>query len=364
MLRLTIPPLTKAVLVFSIVVSFIVAFIRYSAYFALVSQAPEKHIDLSSIYVSYLTVVPAVSIVFPWTFLTAAFIEQNLFTLTIAAATLYYAAKYCERVWGSAELAKFLVIVSIIPNFLVFTVFIVIYVFTKNPDYEFISIYGSVALQAGFLVAFKQLVPEHVVVLFRGMMKIRVKQLPMFFLILNIVIGFMGAYVNMLLAISGFFVSWLYLRFYRVSAISSGMELGVLPAPVTSSGSTGSASVPASAPGASGSTVTRGDASDTFSMANFFPDALAPLISVISTKTFNFLVRLHVCLPFSQEDIEASNLRNGSFRQRFVTPLPGSVRAEAERRRALALKALDQRLSQGKKEVTGLGETNFVPEEN
>ena len=34
---------------------------------------------------------------------------------------------------------------------------------------------GGVALQAGFMVAFKQLVPEHTVTLFKGIIKVRVK---------------------------------------------------------------------------------------------------------------------------------------------------------------------------------------------
>lgn len=37
------------------------------------------------------------------------------------------------------------------------------------------SIHGGVAIQAGFLVAFKQLVPEHTVTIAKGIIKIRVK---------------------------------------------------------------------------------------------------------------------------------------------------------------------------------------------
>ncbi|KAK9248512.1 eukaryotic integral membrane protein-domain-containing protein [Lipomyces tetrasporus] len=372
MLRVNLPPLTKATLAFSVLVSIVVAVIRYSAYFALSSNSPDKRIELSSIYVSYLTIVPAVSIVFPWTFVTATFVEQNLFALLIALATLYYGARYCERVWGTRELARFLLIVSVIPNVIVFVLYILGFAITRNTDVEFTTICGGVALQSAFLVAFKQLVPEHTVILFRGIIKIRVKHFPALFLLINSIFGLLGAHVTALLTWSGFFTSWVYLRFYRVSNVSSGVEFysssSILPPPVTANGLTSPSTGPLGIPGAPhsphSSTTTRGDASDTFSMANFFPDAIAPAVSYLSDKIFVALVKLHICVPFSQEDIEASNLRNGQFRQRFVAPLPGSVRAEAERRRALALQALDQRLSQGKKESTGLGETNFVPEEN
>ncbi|KAK9240323.1 eukaryotic integral membrane protein-domain-containing protein [Lipomyces kononenkoae] len=371
MLRVNLPPLTKATLTFSVLISIIVAIIRFSAYFAL-SGSTDKSIDLSSIYVSYLTIVPAVSIVFPWTFLTATFVEQNLFALIIAIATLYYGARYCERVWGSRELAKFLLIVSVIPNVIVFLLYTLAFVITRNTDVEFTTICGGVALQSAFLVAFKQLVPEHTVILFRGIIKIRVKHFPALFLLINTVFGLLGAHVTALLTWSGFFTSWVYLRFYRISNVSSGVEFysssSILPPPVTANGLS---SPSTAAVGVSGSphsphhlATTRGDASDTFSMANFFPDAIAPAVSFVGDRFFSVLVKLHICVPFSQEDIEASNVRNGQFRQRAVAPLPGSVRAEAERRRALALQALDQRLAQGKKESTGLGETNFVPEEN
>ncbi|KAK9475641.1 eukaryotic integral membrane protein-domain-containing protein [Lipomyces japonicus] len=358
MLRVNLPPLTKVLLAFSAVASVVVFVVRYSAYIALTKATPDKHIDLASIYVSYLTIVPGVSIVFPWTFLTAAFIEQNLFALLIHLGTLYYAARYCERIWGSVELARFLALVTIVPNLVTFILYILAFVFTGNTDYEFVTIFGGVAIQSAFLVAFKQLVPEHTVVLFRGIVKIRVKHFPALFLLINTIFGILGARINAVFTWTGFFTSWVYLRFYRQAPLQATAEAYAgLPPPVTSNGIAVTGTTGATRP-------IRGDASDTFSLANFFPDALAPFIGKISDATFAFFVNLRLCTPFSAEDIEASNIGNGQFRQRFVAPLPGSVRAEAERRRALALKALDQRLSQGKKESTGLGETNFVPEEN
>ncbi|CAG8493320.1 2199_t:CDS:2 [Cetraspora pellucida] len=85
----------------------------------------------------------------------------------------------------------------------------------------------------------------------------------------------------------------------------------------------------------------RGDRSETFSIASFFPEFMQPPIKIISKLVFNILVLLRCCKPIKRRrfafDLESSLHVNAS-------PMPGSARAEAERRRALALKALDKRL--------------------
>jgi hypothetical protein len=128
------------------------------------------------------------------------------------------------------------------------------------------------------------------------------------------------------LALTGFLVSWIYLRFYRVSEISS-----------------------ASATGGEGLKM-KGDASDTFAFGAFFPDAVHPYLSPACDNIYATLVQLKLCTPFSEEAIEAGNENAASRSEGGLPSLMngrsgGGRRAEAERRRALALKALDQRLN-------------------
>lgn len=67
-------------------------------------------------------------------------------------------------------------------------------------------------------MAFKQLVPEHTVTLFKGIVKIRVKHFPAMFLLVNTLSGpIFGTDVAAVLAWLGFFSSWTYLRFYKRS---------------------------------------------------------------------------------------------------------------------------------------------------
>jgi hypothetical protein len=142
----------------------------------------------------------------------------------------------------------------------------------------------------------------------------RVPRFPILYVLLVTLLTFtpLLTAASFFLAIFGFLVSWTYLRFYKTA----------FPDLDTSQ-----------------PTRLRGDASETFAFSEFFPEPLRPAVSTFSTVVYNVLVTARVCAPFSAADVSAS--RGESFIQRSA---PGSTRAETERRRALALKALDQRL--------------------
>lgn len=187
---------------------------------------------------------------------------------------------------------------------------------------------GLVALEAGFLVALKQLVPEHTVSLFKGALRIRIKHFPALFTLANIISGpLLGTDTAFWLSLFGFLTGWIYLRFFRITEISSvNAEDGEV-------------------------TTMKGDASDTFAFVAFFPDALHPFLSPVCAAVYNSLVALKVIRPFSEEAIEAGN-ENAAARSEGLPGLMeggrgpgGGRRAEAERRRAIALRALDQRLN-------------------
>ena len=195
-----------------------------------------------------------------------------------------------------------------------------------NTWYRFARIQGSIAVQASFLVAFKQLVPEHTVTILKGVIKTRVKHFPAVFLAANTISGlFFGTGTSSLLAWLGFMTSWTYLRFYKRQPDLSGTGTAV--------------------------NTLRGDASETFAFAYFWPDVVHGPIAAISDGMFDFLVAVKICTPFSAEEVESSNVQASA---RGAEGLPsimnqggrqgGGKREEAERRRALALKALDQRL--------------------
>ncbi|KAG0038693.1 hypothetical protein BGZ82_011164 [Podila clonocystis] len=163
--------------------------------------------------------------------------------------------------------------------------------------------YGLTCVISGFLIGFKQLVPDHSVTLWKV-------SLPLLFALCMMLQGFVfRSQLQLLMAIYGLFISWIYSRFFRV-------QDGI-----------------------------RGDRSESFSFASFFPGLLQTPVKHISNAFFGILVKLKICSPTGF---------GGSFRYDLENPQmsgmghtftqPGSLRAEAERRRQLALKALDMRL--------------------
>lgn len=159
----------------------------------------------------------------------------------------------------------------------------------------------------------------------------RVKHFPAVFVLANMISGpLLGTYTAMWLVLFGFLTSWIHLRFFRISEITSA------------------------ATGGEGVSMV-GDASDTFSFVAFFPDAMHPYLSPVCDGIYSILVQLRLCTPFSDEAIEAGNegaaSRSGSLPNimdsRGGGGGGGGRRAEAERRRALALRALNQRLDAG-----------------
>lgn len=323
-LRVNLPPATRILLVSLLCLSFLYNVARWRQ---LDHTAGKQN---ANPIVPYLTLVPTRFIVHPWTLLTATFVEQNIFTVLLNAATLFYGGKYLERAWGSREIAKFILVVSLISNAVAVLVYLIWNAIERGSLRGLTPICGGIAIQASFLVAFKQLVPEHTVTILKGIVKMRVKHFPALFLLLNTIGGIVfGTDTAAVLSWLGLLTSWTYLRFYKRQPDLTGTSTGGLGI--------------------------KGDASDTFAFATFFPDAIQPPITFVADRIYTTLVALKICTPFSEEDIATGNqqalARGQAGLPSFLNNGRGGSglramgkREEAERRRALALKALDQRL--------------------
>ncbi|KAF1991340.1 DUF1751-domain-containing protein [Aulographum hederae CBS 113979] len=329
--RINIPPITRALLLslFLLTISNI-ALRPISTPTLLYLLSP---FNFSSwIGAPFLCIVPGVSIVYPWVFFTATLVEQNIWGLAISGFALFFGGRYLERAWGGAEFAKFVLFVAVIPNLVAFGTCVVWYALTHNTGALTTTISGTTSLAASALVSLTQLIPEHTITLLSLPIRIRIKRLPSIFLLIQTLsMAILGSYPTFLLAISGFLTSWTYLRFYRKTEIASAASTD--------------------------STLVRGDASETFAFAAFFPEVVQPPIAAASDAIYNILVTLRLCAPFSADAIDSANeaaiARSEGGLPNIMNPAGGSGarrgsgsqrREEAERRRQLALKALDQRL--------------------
>ncbi|KDR85454.1 hypothetical protein GALMADRAFT_261155 [Galerina marginata CBS 339.88] len=303
----SIPPVTRVFTAATILSSALYAYLCWKG--------------LASEAASYMTVVPGSALYAPWTLLTSAFVETTIFEFIATLIFVPAALKYLERLWGSVETIKFIVVSIVASNIIAFGFNWIEFIATRNADLFLYGMqyHGQMALQIALLVAFTQLIPEHQVQLF-GVIKARVKSLPMAYLTLSTVLCFVGFQCPWIIIQFGWFVGWIYLRFYKKN------------------------------PGESvGGTDTYGDRSETFSLISWFPPFMHYPLTLLGNFVYSLATRFHL-IPSSGADVEL-----GGYGQ-----VPGTARAEAERRRAMALKALDQRLANSSSPV-GSQSTNTAP---
>ncbi|KAK2461557.1 hypothetical protein APHAL10511_006020 [Amanita phalloides] len=256
--------------------------------------------------VQYLTMIPGSSLFHPWTLVTSAFFETSVMELIATLIFVPASLKYLERLWGSLELLKFILVSIGVSNVITFGFnWIEYFVLGKAELFLYgMQYHGQMALQMALLVAFTQLIPEHQVQVM-GVIRTRVKTLPMVYLTLSSIMCMIGFQCPWIIIQFGWYVSWVYLRFYKKN---SGESLG----------------------GASA----YGDRSETFSLVSWFPPFMNYPLTVLGNTVYSLATRFRL-IPSPSPDVESNE----------YTQVPVNPRAEAERRRAMALKALDQRLA-------------------
>ncbi|ANB11725.1 hypothetical protein AWJ20_4546 [Sugiyamaella lignohabitans] len=444
-----LPPVSKFSVISLLILSTTVAFYRYYTYFLIVSHVnglkkesnySQEEIDSGKafpnepslriprpddIYVPLLTLVPPSGtgwslstkasegskegsneggdgqtetavletngvIFYPWVLITSSLVETNLVSCLLATVTLIYGGRYCENIWGSTELARFLIIMTAVPNLIAYVFLSVMHWLVyrnrsveDDPSLDSFkeTVCGTTAVVAAFLVAFKQLVPEHMIVMFKGRIRLRVKRLPFLFVTSNTLAGILGYDLFAYMAWIGFLTSWIYLRFIRISYADpllpfslGSMSPAAASSPSASSPSNQGTSFFSNPPSTAAGIKVRGDASDSFAMATFFPEPFSLIVEAISDHMFRALVNLRILKPFTPEEVDNANARalarlvpggisapssrtfhrayqhqsppnltHSSLPRHYDNKFPrSSTRAEAERRRSLALRALGQ----------------------
>lgn len=239
-----------------------------------------------------------------WTAFTYSFLEIHCWIVFIDIVTIFLVGKLLEPLWGNIEMVTFFIIVNTGVAIFSSIFYYFLYMITFNTDHLFQThIHGLAGYLGGVSVAVKQAMPDYVI--YRTPLgKITNSNVPLGCFIFTFIMWMIGLVeCECIMFASGIIISWIYLRFYQLHANGS-----------------------------------RGDTSDSFSFASFFPNVLQPPINAC----FGILVRLKICKKrIRRYDIGASN----SGGPTISISLPGVDNHDTERRRQIALKALKDRLS-------------------
>ena len=142
--RINLPPLTRGLFLVLLALSALNVSLRFRNWSSsLTPTSPKNYISSPELAIPYLVLVPIKSLKFPWTFLTAALVENNAVSLGVSGLVIWFGGKYLERAWGSMEFAKYLLYVTMIPNIFSFAVYAVWHVITSTPELYVLSAHSS-----------------------------------------------------------------------------------------------------------------------------------------------------------------------------------------------------------------------------
>ena len=152
-----------------------------------------------------------------WTYFTHSFIEAHFWNVLVDVCVIILYGKLLEPLWGALEMLLFYFVVNCVVAIITGFIYVLIYLVTRNEEYLFEThIHGLAGYIAGFSVAVKQVMPDHILVN-SPFGKVRNKHVPcslLYVAILARIIGIVdGPYPFMFGA--GILVSWTYLRFYQ-----------------------------------------------------------------------------------------------------------------------------------------------------
>lgn len=168
----------------------------------------------------YITVTPGY--VLPpnfwiWTYLSHSFIEFHFWDVLADVLVVILCGKLLEPLWGAMDMLIFFLITNFCVAIATSFTYLVIYLATKNEEYLFETyIHGLAGYIAGFSVAVKQVMPDHVLVT-SPFGKLRNTHIPLILVTVVITLRLLGALDGPypFMFTWGVVISWIYLRFYQ-----------------------------------------------------------------------------------------------------------------------------------------------------
>lgn len=300
------PKVTSILLLALILVSVLNFLLKYYTYFFLVvanalseSPEPEKVPGPKQLYVPFLTFIPTVSPVLlqPWVLVTSGLVDHEF--LVPCVLVVFSLGKFLEAKWGPQEFLKFVTVVICGSNVAIYLYYVVQKVLGVAGDIPVVN--TSTALCMGLLVAAKQRLSSHYMILFSGNLRLKVAYFPFYLIAAAAVCACFSWQYRLvyMLCVVGFSVSWLYLRYIKSS--SNERQSYLLPMRQRRA-----ASVSRSL--AFDDHTVKGDRSNLFALETFFPVPLSFLVAKVSDVFFSFMLLRHwvASKDYVAEDVEVS----------------------------------------------------------
>ncbi|KAJ3426905.1 placental protein [Anaeramoeba flamelloides] len=183
-----------------------------------------------------------------WTIFTAPFYEPSIIGAIFSVLALLFLSKTFEQSWSPRELIRFIIIVSIGTSFSTFLFIWILSFFFRSSSLGILTFSGFSCVIGGFLVGFKQILPEKEVSLICG--KLRAKNLPAVYLLISLLFGLLDNMSGFVYSFFGILIAWIYLRYFQKHEIDG----------------------------------TKGDHSAEFSLKSFLPEGFHSSIDSVSNK--------------------------------------------------------------------------------
>ena len=254
-----------------------------------------------------------------WNLVTTGVVETSPVIGIFAAAVSLWASSELEPLWGTREMIRFLLIVTTACSFCLFLITLFMYMGgVEGLFYMYFG--GALGTVSALFVAVKQGNPDSNII---PQVPLRIKWIPVLFVTISLlwelvfpthiptdaeIGGAPQRGTHVLHVLLGWFVSWFYLRFYQ--RINGGI----------------------------------GDTSSTFAFQEFFPDPAKAVVGSIANAVFKTVS----ITGFGKDLIEAEEAaaRKAEEENLFGT----APTSESDRRRQVALQALNDRLRTQKPE--------------
>ncbi|KAJ2053303.1 hypothetical protein GGI03_007101 [Coemansia sp. RSA 2337] len=307
-----LPLVTKAMSVTYLVLSLTAILLRLQAS-TNIDEVSDPSYAASQDPARFLILRPGFIASYPWTIMTSTFVETNLVFLLCGLAGLVAIGSFLERQWGGRSFALFVLVTTMVPALTAAVVSIALYAVRGSAHSSILyatHVGGLAGLVSAFTVGLKQLMPEYSVKLFGGALSFRMNDLPgVYTLVAPIMFTLLGDLGSVLLVNIGFLEAFVYLRFYR--------REGSL----------------------------YGDRSEAFAFTTFFPEFVQPLIARLSNALYGAAVACKLITSdegYRQQNVDLEAAVASDSNELFNLQTPED--SDADRRKAIAAKALDMRL--------------------